>query len=126
MGTHSIVGERGQALIESIVGAAVAIVIVGAVLGGAIVANAHFGPDPAQASLSAAVEREMAVARDLVKYQGTKLQPVTVQTNVPLPDGSPLPATLQLQTASLPNGGAGDDLRFRGLAQREPCVLDDR
>ncbi|HEY9085460.1 MAG TPA: hypothetical protein VIN40_05940 [Candidatus Tyrphobacter sp.] len=98
-------GERGQALIESIVAAAVALVIVGAVLGGAIVASAHFGPDPAQSALSAAVGREMAVARNLVKYQGATLRAASLQTTVPLPDGSPLPATLQLQTAPLPNGG---------------------
>ncbi len=105
LGTTSIVGERGQALIESIVAAAVAAVIVAAVLGGAIAANAHFGADPAQSALSAAAAREMTVARNLVKYQGATLQPVTLQTTVPLADGSPLPATLQLRSAPLPNGG---------------------
>ena len=101
LGTTSIVGERGQALIESIVAAAVAAVIVAAVLGGAIAANAHFGADPAQSALSAAAAREMTVARNLVKYQGATLQPVTLQTTVPLAD----PATLQLRSAPLPNGG---------------------
>lgn len=98
-------GQRGQTLIETIVATAIATVVVGAVLGGAIVADAHFGPDPAQSALAMALTREISVARNLLKYQGATLRPVALQTSVPLADGSPLPATLQLQSSVLPSGG---------------------
>lgn len=97
-------GERGQTLIEAIVATAVATLVIAAVLGGAIVAGAHFGPDPAQTALQNAIERELRIARNVVKYQGSTLQPVTLQTSVPLPDGSPLPATLQLTVTAGPTG----------------------
>lgn len=97
-------GQRGQSLVESIVAVAIASIAVSAVLGAAIAADAHFGPDPAQSALSAAAEREMAIARNLVKYQGTTLQTRAVQTMVPLPDGSPLPASVSLNVAAQPSG----------------------
>jgi hypothetical protein len=81
---------------ESIVAAAIAITVAIAVLGGAILANAHFGPDPTQSALRAEVARELSVAENLGKYQGSALQPATVQTAIPLPDGSPIPATVSL------------------------------
>jgi hypothetical protein len=98
------VGERGQSLVEAIVAVAVASVVVSAVLGAAIVANAHFGANPAQSALAGTVRREMDVARNLAKYQGASLQPRTVQTTAPLPDGSPLPASLSLSVAAQPSG----------------------
>lgn len=97
--------QRGQALIETILATAIAAVFVGAVLAGVVAANAHFGPDPAREALDDALAREMGVARNLVKYQGTTLAPATVATSVPLPDGSPLPATLQLESTALAGGG---------------------
>ncbi len=97
--------QRGQALIETILATAIAAVFVGAVLAGVVAANAHFGPDPAREALDDTLAREMSVARNLVKYQGTTLAPATVATSVPLPDGSPLPATLQLESTALAGGG---------------------
>ena len=98
-------GERGQTLIEVIVATAIVTLVIAVVLSGAIVSAAHFGPDPAQTALQQAIERELRVARNIVKYQGSTLQPVTLQTTLPLPDGSPLPATLQLILAAAPSGG---------------------
>jgi hypothetical protein len=99
------VGQRGQTLIEAVVAVAIVTVVLGAALSAALAANAHFGPDPARAALGATLDREMRTARDLIKYQGATLQPASVQTTLPLPAGSPLPATLQLQTSPLPDGG---------------------
>ncbi len=104
-GTLPVVAERGQALIEAIVATAIATILVGAVLAGLVAANAHFGPDPAREALDSALAREMSIARNIVKYQGTTLAPATVATSVPLPNGSPLPATLELQSTPLPGGG---------------------
>lgn len=97
-------GEHGQALIESIVAAAIVSIVAIAILGGAVAANAHFGPDPTQGALNAAVSRELSVALNLAKYQGTLLQPVSLQTAVPLPDGSPIPATISLAVGVLAGG----------------------
>jgi hypothetical protein len=89
---------------ESIVAAAIASIVTIAVLGGAIAANAHFGPNPTQSALQAVVSRELAAAENLAKYQGAALQPAAVQTTVPLPDGSPIPATLSLVVNSAGTG----------------------
>jgi hypothetical protein len=100
------VGQRGQALIETLVATAIAAIALGAVLAATIAIDAHFGPDPARSALDAAAHRELAIAVNLAKYQGTTLQPSTISTTIPLPDGSPLPATLQLQDSPLPGGGS--------------------
>lgn len=89
---------------ESIVAAGIAAILAIAVLGGAIVANAHFGPDPAQSAIDALVSRELAVAENLAKYRGPALQPTALQTMVPLPDGSPIPATLSLAVNAASSG----------------------
>ncbi len=85
--------------------AAIASVAAGAVLASAIVATAHFGPDPVQSSFATAAGRELDVAQDLEKYQGVALQSRTLRTTLPLPDGSPLPATLTLTVTNVPGGG---------------------
>ena len=84
---------------------AVVTVFLGATLSVVIAASAHFGPNPARVALGVVLEREMATARDLDKYAGASLRPNAVSTTVPLPDGSPLPTTIQLQTTALPSGG---------------------
>jgi hypothetical protein len=97
-------GERGQALVESIVASAIASIVAIAVLGAAVVANAQFGPNPAQEALESAASRQLYVAQNLEKYQGTTLRPASVPTTVPLADGSHLPATLSLNTTPLAEG----------------------
>lgn len=96
-------GERGQTLIETIVGTAIVTLVAGAALSATIAAVSHFGPDPAHAALDAAVRREMSVARNLAKYEGATIAPASVSTTVPLPDGSPLPATVVLRATALPD-----------------------
>lgn len=98
-------GQRGQTLIETIVTTSIVAVFLSAMLSATIAAIAHFGPSPAHAALSAALAREMAVARNLEKYQGATLAPASIATTIPLPDGSPLPATMTLQATSLANAG---------------------
>lgn len=97
-------GQRGQALIEAIVATAIVAILLGAALSAIAAANAHFGPDPARAAMDAALQRELRAARNLLKYEGATLEPAAIATSLPLPSGSPLPATLSLQTAALPDG----------------------
>jgi hypothetical protein len=116
------VGERGQALIEAVVATAIVAVVLGAALSAAVAANAHLGRDPAAQALDAALAREMTIARDLVKYQGTALSPASIQTSVPLPDASALPVTLQLDVATPQPGGVVVTVvaqaQWRGALQR--------
>lgn len=97
-------GQRGQTLIEAAFGAAILTLLLGGALTVALAASAHLGQDPVHVALDAALHAEMATARDLLKYQGTALQPVTIATTLPMPDGSPLPATLQLQATAQAGG----------------------
>lgn len=97
-------GERGESLVEVVVAAALAAVTLSAVLA-AIVAAAHrFGPDPVAEALQHYVAREMRIAVDLLKYQGTTVPPAVVATTIPLAGGSPLPVHVTLSVVTQPAG----------------------
>ncbi len=98
-------GQRGQAIIETIVATAIVVLVLGAALSAAITASAHFGSDPARTALDAALQREMRTARNLVKYEHASLAPASIETTIPLADGSPLPATLHLTLVTPSPGG---------------------
>jgi prepilin-type N-terminal cleavage/methylation domain-containing protein len=98
-------GQRGTSLIETTVALAIVAIVAGATLSAASVGARAAGSDTARSALQAAAQREMCVALDVLKYQGSIISPASVATALPMPAGSPLPATLSVQTAAL-SGGA--------------------
>jgi len=69
------------------------------------------GNDTVRAALQDAAEREMAIAVDVLKYQGSAIVPATVATTLPMPAGSPLPAVLSIQTATSAGGAVSVSIR---------------
>jgi hypothetical protein len=76
----------------------------------------------------------MAVAVDVLKYQGATVEPASIATTVPMPTGSPLAARLSIAASPAPNGslriaiaawavdGAKDRVElFATLASRAPA-----
>jgi Tfp pilus assembly protein PilV len=96
--------ERGDSLLEVVVAVAIIVVAAGALGAATITAVHRFGSDPLQSALEATVTREMRIAVDVLKYQGSNLPATTVATAIPLPSGSPLPAHLSLSTTTAANG----------------------
>lgn len=97
--------ERGQSLLEVVVCVAVLAVLLGTVLAATLGAAHTFVPIPEKAALDRAVSGELAVAVDLLKYDGASIPPTSVATAVPMPTGSPLPVELRVETQTLPSGG---------------------
>jgi hypothetical protein len=97
-------GERGESLIEVVVGVAIIATLLGAIASAALAVAHRFGPDPVQGALEATVTREMRIAADLAKYQGATLPAASLATTIPLPSGSPLPAQLTLVTTTNNDG----------------------
>jgi hypothetical protein len=69
-------------------------------LGVMIPAVRHLTPEPAQVALQMLVDREIHVASNLLKYSSSAVAPAAIATSVPIPNASPLPITLQLQTSA--------------------------
>lgn len=97
-------GERGDSIIEVVVAVAIAAIACAALIAGTVAAAHRFGPDAATCALQAAVQREMRIAVDVMKYQGGSIAPATIATSVPLPGGSPAAAHLSIATSTLANG----------------------
>lgn len=109
-------GERGESLVEVVVAAALAAVTLSAVLT-AIAAAAHrFGPDPVAQALQQYVAREMRIAVDLLKYQGTNVPPAAIETTVPLAGRSPLPVHV---TLSVVHGTSGTQLHISAQSDED-------
>src|SRR5258708_1854076 len=75
--------------------------VLAATLAAVLPAVRKVTPDPTTVALRALVDRELHVANDLLKYSGSSLAPITIATTVPIPNGSSVPVTLQLQTSIL-------------------------
>ncbi|MGA8533282.1 MAG: hypothetical protein WB615_04160 [Candidatus Tumulicola sp.] len=67
-----------------------------------IVAAHAAGADPVRDALQSEVRREMPIALDVLKYQGTSIVPTAIATTVPLPTGLPLAARVSIEASSLP------------------------
>jgi type II secretory pathway pseudopilin PulG len=100
-----LTGQRAGTLVEAIVAAGIVATIAGATLGACAMASRAAGAGAAKAALQDALEGELTVARDVLKYQGATLAPATIATTLPLPAGTPLPAQLAVSTSALPGGG---------------------
>ena len=92
--------QRGTTLAEVTVAVGIAAISIGTMLGVAIPAVRHLTPDPAQVAVQLLVDREIRVASDLLKYSGSAVTPASVATSVPIPNASPLPVRLQMQTTA--------------------------
>ena len=93
MRSHS---QSGATLVEAIVATGIVALAIGAALGVAAPAVRRLAPDARDAALSQLVRRELATARDLLKYDGTTLAPNAIATTVPVNGASPMPVALQL------------------------------
>ncbi len=97
--------ERGEGLIDAVIGAAIASIAVAAVLTGLVTATHRFGAAPVDEALRAAVQREVRVAADVLKYQGGSVAPATIATTAPFPGGSTIPIHLSISTNAIATGG---------------------
>lgn len=96
--------QRASSLVETAIAVAIAALIAGAALNAVIAATRTAGIDPARNALESSVQREMTIARDVLKYGGADVAPATVATTLPMPAGSPLPALLSIETTRLAHG----------------------
>lgn len=96
--------QAGTTLVEAVVATGIFALAVGAALGVAAPAVRRLAPDAREAALRQLAQRELATARDLLKYDGTTLAPNTIATTVPLPGATPLAVTLSLGVHAI--GGA--------------------
>lgn len=98
--------ERGEGLVDAVIAAAIASIAVAAVLSAIVAATHRFGAAPVDEALRATVQRELRVAIDVLKYQGSSIAPVTIATSAPLPGGSPLPIHLSISTSAGTGGSS--------------------
>lgn len=115
--------ERGEGLVEAVIAAAVASIAVAAVLSALVTATHRFGAAPIQEALRASVQRELRVAADVLKYQGSTIAPVTIATSAPLPGGSPLPIHLSLSTKAVAGGGSSVTISAVADGRSESATL---
>jgi hypothetical protein len=67
---------------------------------GALLGSLHGAAgSPVRDALDSALAREMPLARDILKYQGSNVPPAVIATTLPMPSGSPLAARLSIQTS---------------------------
>ncbi len=110
--------ERGDSLIEVVVAVAIVAIALGAVMAATISATHRFGPDPQMAALQRQAGREMRLATDIMKYQGSSIAPATVATTVPLTGASPIPAHLSISVSPAPQSGFA--ITITATSDRDP------
>lgn len=88
--------QSGATLVETIVATGIVALAIGAALGVAAPAVRRLAPDARDAALAQLARRELATARDLLKYDGSRLVPNAIATSVPLPNSTPLAVALRL------------------------------
>ncbi len=93
MRAHS---QSGATLLETVVATGIAALAIGAALGVAAPAVRRLAPDARSAALGALVRRELAIARDVLKYDGSTLAPNAIATTLPVPNAIPLAVALRL------------------------------
>jgi len=103
--------QRGQTMIESAAAVAIFSLLAVALAGAAVVATRGASGNPSRDALARVAGNEALIAADVLKYDGSHLAPRTIETTVPLPNGSPLPASVSLSIS--PSSGG----RLRVLVQ---------
>lgn len=96
--------ERGYTIVEAAVAVALATVVGGACLNAAVSAMHAAANRSIREALESEVRREMPVAVDVLKYQGGSIVPTAVQTTLPMPAGTPLPARVTIGVSPDPAG----------------------
>jgi hypothetical protein len=91
--------QRGATLVEVVVATGIAAIAIGSTLAVVLPAVHHLTPDPRDVALQTLVDRELRVAADVLKYDGSALAPASETLNVPIPNASPFPATVTLETS---------------------------
>lgn len=88
--------QTGATLVEAVVATGIAALAIGAALGVAAPAVRRLAPDPRDLALAQLARGQIAIARDILKYDGSSLAPNAIATSVPMPDGTALAVTLLL------------------------------
>ena len=88
--------QTGATLAEAVVATGIAALAIGAALGVAAPAVRRLSPDARDAALAQLARDQLAIARDVLKYDGSSIAPNAIATTVPMPDGSALPVALRL------------------------------
>ena len=96
--------ERGESLAEVVITIAVVAIATAALFGATIVAAHRFGPQANKEAMRAALEREMRIAADVLKYRGASIAPNTIATSIPVPGASPQAVHMAIATTTLPDG----------------------
>ena len=89
-----------MSLIETTIAVAIVAMAAGAALDTSILGARAAGAHAVRGVLQDAVQREMQIARDVLKYRDGAIAPVSIATTEPMPSGSPLPVRLSLQTTT--------------------------
>jgi len=93
--------QRGSTLAETLVATAILTAVLGGALAVAIPATHRLSPDPRADALQRLAHRELAVARDLLKYDDAVVAPNAIATTMPLPDGTPEPVLLRVDVRAI-------------------------
>ena len=112
--------ERGETLAEVVVAAGIAAMVVAAVAAGTIAAAHQFGANAASTALHLALQRELRIATDMLKYRGSSIAPVAIATTIPMAGASPAPAHLSIATATLASGAV--QITLQGSLDNDPAI----
>lgn len=96
-------GERGEGLVDAVVGAAIVSVVVAAATSAIIAATHWIASNDRSSALRSRAAAEARVAADLLKYQGGNVPAADVATTAPIA-GSSRPIHLSVVTAANSDG----------------------
>ena len=88
--------QTGATLAEAAVATGIAALAIGAALGVAGPAVRRLAPDPRDQALGRLAAGQLAIARDILKYDGSSIAPNAIATTVPMPGGTPLSVALRV------------------------------
>ena len=117
--------QRGTTLIEATIAVAIVALLAGAALGTASMAAHAASSSIVRTALQTAAQREMRIALDILKYQGSTLAPATVATTLPMPASSPLPAQLTIRTTLSADGSTAVSVTASSLDDATQSVTLD-
>lgn len=98
--------QRGATLVESTVALAIVSLTVAGLSSALLPATHRLTGDARTLALQRACDRALREARDILKYDGSSLVSNEAAISVPVPGGSPLPATVQLTVTPQAGGTA--------------------